>query len=107
MANDNRVFYIAAEVHRRLGTDAKVDTIKPLERLTKQYLDAALAYCNTDHVEPAMEAIVCETVTAAWLRGGDEGMNASSVGGQSATYSDQWNDMFNRLRRAGLRRWRT
>ena len=107
MANDICVFNIAAEVRRRLGADVNDDAIKQIERMTKQYLDAALAYCNTDHAEPAMEAIVCETVTAAWLRGGDEGMDASSVGGQSVSYSDQWEDMFIRLRRTGLRRWRT
>ncbi|MBQ8396695.1 MAG: hypothetical protein IJX53_00675 [Clostridia bacterium] len=107
MAYEISVINIAAEARRRLGTDAGDDARQPLERLTKQYLDAALAYCNADDADPAMDAIVCEAVMAAWLRGGDEGVSASSAGGQSATYSDQWNDMFTRLRRAGLRRWRT
>lgn len=107
MNNELRIIDIAAEARRRLGSDAGDDAKKPLERLSRQYVDAALAYCNTDEITPAMETIVCEAVMAAWLRGGDEGVSASSVGGQSATYSDQWADMFNRLRRAGLRRWRT
>lgn len=107
MSNEIRVIMIADEAVRRLGSDAGADAKKPIERLTAQYLDAALAYCNTDEVTPAMESIVCEAVIAAWQRNGDEGLQASSVGGQSATYSDQWADMFSRLRRAGLRRWRT
>lgn len=107
MTNDMRILDIAAEAHRRLGSDAGSSEKKPIERLTRQYVDAALRYCNASEIEPAMESIVCEAVMAAWLRGGDEGVSVSSVGGQSSTYSDQWVDMFNRLRRAGLRRWRT
>lgn len=107
MTHEIIILNIAAEVKRRLGSDAGDDARSSLERLAKQYADAAMSYCNTDEIAPAMESIVCEAVIAAWLRGGDEGVSASSVSGQSATYSDQWADMFTRLRRAGLRRWHT
>lgn len=107
MNRDSAAMEITATAFLRLGPDADRDDRKPLEQMAAQYLDAALAYCNTDEAEPATMSIVCEAVMAAWLRGGDEGMSAASVGGQSATYSDQWADMFDRLRRAGLRRWRT
>lgn len=76
-----------------------------LSGLFDQWYASALAKSNRKPGEepPALLAIVRDTVTAAYNRRGNEGTASYSMGGQSETYEDLEERMFQAILKSNLR----
>lgn len=74
-----------------------------INELYDSWKEQALSISHRKELNAALAALVREAVVSAFIRRGDEGVSSSSLGGQSYSYEDIWQKLFDAIVQSGLR----